>query len=114
MTGGDRGTGGAGTGTGNGIGEGAGEGIQAVAVTTTPPEYPDAARRSNQEGTVVLKIQIDKEGRVTAVQVDSTSGHAILDDAAKAAVLTWRYRPATLKGRAMASERHVRLVFRLE
>lgn len=108
------GGGGSGTGTGQGLGEGADDGVEAVALSTPPPSFPEEARRSSQEGTVILRIRIDKDGLVHAADIDSTSGHSILDDAAKAAVLTWRYKPATLNHRPVSSIRKVRLVFRLE
>jgi TonB family protein len=105
---------GEGSAAGKGTGEGRDEGIEAKPLETPQPAYPETARRSSQEGTVILKIRIDEDGRVREAGIESSSGHAVLDDAARAAVLTWRYRAATLRDRPVSSIRRVRLVFRLE
>ena len=105
---------GSGSGTGVGVGDGPDEGVQAQAQETPSPKYPEEARRSHAQGTVVIDIRIDKSGNVESARVTESSGHSILDDAAVAAVRTWTYRPATLKGSPVASIRRVRLVFRLE
>jgi protein TonB len=51
---------------------------------------------------VVLLIDVAADGSVTAVRIESSSGHGILDDAALAAVRTWRFRPGTLGGQESA------------
>ena len=48
--------------------------------------YPDAARRDGLEGTVWLRFRIAADGSVESVEVDRSSGHALLDDAAMKAV----------------------------
>ena len=48
--------------------------------------YPDAARREGWEGTVWLRFRIAADGSVESVEVDRSSGHALLDDAAIKAV----------------------------
>ncbi|HMM78240.1 MAG TPA: energy transducer TonB [Gammaproteobacteria bacterium] len=45
--------------------------------------YPPALRKAKIEGRVVLKFTIDARGRVTFSDVQKTSGHAALDDAAE-------------------------------
>ncbi|MCC7122869.1 MAG: energy transducer TonB [Gammaproteobacteria bacterium] len=45
--------------------------------------YPPAMRKAKIEGRVVLKFTIDAQGRVTFADVQRTSGHAALDDAAE-------------------------------
>ena len=44
-------------------------------------QYPDAARRMHQEGTVKLRFQVDGNGRVLSYEVVGSSGHRILDRA---------------------------------
>ncbi len=44
--------------------------------------YPRAAAREGLQGRVELAMRIGGDGRVLAIRVASTSGHALLDDAA--------------------------------
>lgn len=44
--------------------------------------YPYLARRKSIEGTVLLKLRLDKYGELVGVDIKESSGHAILDDAA--------------------------------
>ncbi|MFN8544248.1 MAG: TonB family protein [Candidatus Binatia bacterium] len=60
------------------------------------PEYPKAARRVGRTGTVMLKIVITADGRVSDVQVQA--GEEPFTTAAVEAVRTWRYQPARFKG----------------
>ncbi len=59
-----------------------------------PPVYPREAERRQLQGTVVLRVQIGADGRATQVDVIESSGHRLLDDAARARLMIWRYRPA--------------------
>lgn len=65
----------------------------------TPPRYPPQSRRLNEEGVVVLRVELDEQGGVGAARVASGSGYARLDEAALAAVRTWRCNPAQRAGR---------------
>lgn len=44
--------------------------------------YPDAARRNELTGALILVVGIYKNGEIESVVVDESSGHALLDDAA--------------------------------
>jgi TonB family protein len=76
------------------------------------PEYPETERRIRKEGTVILEAIITSAGTVDEVKV-LKSADAILDEAAKRAVMRWRYRPATLNGRAVRVYLTVTVSFRL-
>lgn len=67
----------------------------------TPPPYPLVSRRLGESGKVVLRVELDETGRVSAAQVISSSGFDRLDAAALAAVRTWRCRPALRDGQAV-------------
>ncbi|MFT7678227.1 MAG: protein TonB [Planctomycetota bacterium] len=67
-----------------------------------PPVYPARASSRRQSGIVQLIIDVDADGLVKAVSIEVSSGHAILDHAARKAVLGWRYRPALLAGEPIA------------
>ncbi len=58
-----------------------------------PPDYPRVARHRGYQGTVILEVLVDATGRVRQVKTAETSGHAVLDRAAEAAVATWRFEP---------------------
>ncbi len=45
--------------------------------------YPDAVRRNKLTGAVVMTVGILKNGSVESILVDESSGHRILDDAAR-------------------------------
>jgi protein TonB len=62
-----------------------------------PPRYPKVARRRGYQGTVLLDVYIDKSGGVGDIKIFKTSGHAVLDKAAKAAVKNWLFEPG-MKG----------------
>jgi protein TonB len=58
---------------------------------SAPPEYPAAARRRGWHGTTVIAVECDELGAVVNARVVASSGHALLDDAALAAVRAWRF-----------------------
>lgn len=45
--------------------------------------YPAAARRERVSGTLVLSVLLDQEGQVLSIELGSSSGHAVLDEAAR-------------------------------
>lgn len=49
-------------------------------------EYPRRALRNEYEGTVRLLVVIDRSGKVVEVQIEESSSHKLLDDAALKAV----------------------------
>lgn len=64
----------------------------------TAPAYPSLSRRFEEEGTVVLRVELDETGRVSVVAVQRSSGFVRLDEAALGAVRTWRCTPAQRDG----------------
>jgi periplasmic protein TonB len=67
------------------------------------PGYPRRAERARLAGRVLLRIAVSAKGEVTAVVVSESSGHAILDEAAVAAVKDWRFLPAEDDGVRIAT-----------
>lgn len=74
------------------------------------PEYPEAARQQQQQGLVILDVIVGMDGRSEAVKISSGSGYYLLDEAARKAVRTYRFRPATIEGVKVRS--HVRVPIR--
>ena len=62
------------------------------------PSYPHVAARLRISGMVVLEAVISKEGDVENLRI-LRSDNALLEAAAKEAVLKWKYKPALLNGR---------------
>ena len=59
----------------------------------TPPAYPGLARKRGQEGTVILRVLVNREGRVVDLSIDVPSNFSLLDRAALAAVRKWIFEP---------------------
>lgn len=77
------------------------------------PEYPSLALRRRWEGTVVLQVQVLRDGRTGEIRVQSSSGRPVLDQSAIEAVRHWRFNPARRAGVAEESRVSVPLQFKL-
>jgi protein TonB len=78
------------------------------------PVYPRAALHARIEGTVLLEVLVDVDGRPLRVEVREGSGDRRLDAAAREQVLAhWRFRPAIRDGRAVQAIGLVPINFRL-
>ena len=65
------------------------------------PGYPLLSRRMGEAGIVLVRVELDEQGRVSSARVATGSGFARLDEAALAAVKTWRCNPAQRNGQAV-------------
>lgn len=59
-----------------------------------PIVYPRRARQKGYEGTVVLEVLVDRNGKVDDLRVLASSGYGILDRSAVASVKAWTFTPA--------------------
>ena len=90
------------------------QGVSLQYAAAPPPSYPAAARRMHFEGTVLLAVLVDTNGRPLRVEVRESSGHRQLDEAARDQVLArWRFQPAMRDGRAIQAIGLVPVDFRL-
>lgn len=78
------------------------------------PVYPPLSRKSQEEGKVLLQVQVSANGEAESVQIKQSSGYPRLDEAAMKAVRKWRFVPARRGTEAVASSVVVPLTFRLE
>ena len=78
------------------------------------PAYPEISRRRGQEGTVMLELRVDANGRVVDVRVTESSGFSALDAAAVETLREWRFRPAQRGGMPVAGSITTAVHFRLE
>jgi protein TonB len=66
------------------------------------PTYPREAMLDGIEGTVLLKVLVDVDGKPLSVEIERSSGNRRLDDAARRQVLRkWMFRPAIRDGQAI-------------
>ena len=79
-----------------------------------PPVYPALSRRMGEEGRVIVRVELDEQGRIDAVRIDASSGSARLDAAALAAVKEWRCSPAVHDGVAVRAVALQPFLFKLE
>jgi protein TonB len=67
------------------------------------PEYPVAALRVGERGTVVLRVNVGIDGMPGEIDFARRSGSRELDNAARDAVTKWRFEPARSNGKPVAS-----------
>lgn len=85
------------------------------AISAPPPSYPVEAIRNGLTGTVELEILVGVDGTPLEARVVRSSGHRLLDQAARKVVLSrWRFQPAVRDGREVQALGRVPIVFTLE
>jgi protein TonB len=77
------------------------------------PVYPESARRAGIQGTTLLRIHIETDGRVSDISVERSAGHQSLDQAAADAVRRWRFEPALSSSGPVAMSALVPVEFRI-
>ena len=75
------------------------------------PVYPALAKSARIQGTVEFSAIISKDGRVENLKL--ISGHPLLVNAARDAILQWRYRPTRLNGEPVEVMTTITVHFRL-
>jgi len=84
---------------------------QMLLLQSTPPVTPSLVRKEGISNTVMLDVIIDVLGQVRSASI--LSGDLVLGNAARAAVLMWRYRPYIQNGRPVDVETTVTVTFPL-
>jgi periplasmic protein TonB len=77
------------------------------------PAHPPESRAAGENGTVVLRVRVEANGRPVSVTLARSSGYPRLDRAAQEAVRRWRFKPATRDGQAFAATVDVPVRFSL-
>ena len=90
-------------------------GVRLEYLSAKAPPYPREAFRQGLQGQVLLKILVDTDGKPLEVVVETSSGHRVLDDAARRFVLNnWRFKPAVRNGNAVQAYGMVPINFTLQ
>jgi TonB family protein len=108
--------GGFGPGEGGGVGGGVfrvGGGVTAPALLfKKEPEYSEEARKAKYQGTVLLYIEVDPNGRATNIKVQRSLGLG-LDEKAIEAVKQWKFKPGYKDGKPVTVAATIEVNFRL-
>jgi len=78
------------------------------------PPYPPSKLLTEEEAVLKLRLAIDENGRVTAVEPVGRVDPVFLSAARRHLIGHWRYRPASVDGRAVPSSTVVTLRFQLD
>jgi protein TonB len=70
--------------------------IESNLIHRVQPAYPALARSARVQGVVEFTAVISKQGAIENLQL--VRGHPLLINAAREAILQWRYRPTMLNG----------------
>ena len=94
------------------------EPVRVAARLATPvdllrPPYPDSKLRSEEEAVLKLRLGIDERGRVVSVEPVGAADPDFLQAARKHLIRSWRYKPATVDGRPVATSITITLRFEL-
>lgn len=73
------------------------------------PLYPQLAKATRVEGTVIIDAMIDEKGNVVEAHV--VSGPGLLIQAALQAITSWKYEPTYLDGEPISVRMHVDVNF---
>jgi len=116
--------GGVGSGGGSGYGPGEGGGIGGgvyrvgggvtapVVLLKVDPEYSEEARKAKYQGTVLLYIEVNSDGRASNIRVVRSLGLG-LDEKAIEAVKKWKFSPGKKDGKPVLVAATVEVNFRL-
>jgi protein TonB len=87
-------------------------------VLIRPPDlseyYPRRARMRGTTGSTRIRLTVDADGRVTAVEVLESSPAGVFEHAARRVGRSLSFRPALREGKAVPARVTLRLVWRLE
>jgi D-alanyl-D-alanine endopeptidase (penicillin-binding protein 7) len=78
------------------------------------PLWPQQALEAEHTGTVTLSFRISESGQVAGSAVVKSSGHASLDEAARSGIEKCSFKPATVRGKPVASWQKMQYVWTLE
>ncbi|KZC17935.1 energy transducer TonB [Rhodanobacter sp. FW510-R12] len=85
-----------------------------LAYRSAPLHFPTRALQQRMQGTVMLRVLVDENGKPVQVLVEHGSGYLLLDRSAVEQVLAgWLFQPAVVDGRAVRAWARVPVAFSL-
>jgi bla regulator protein BlaR1 len=78
------------------------------------PNYPRESLRNEHTGTVTLNFKISADGKVEDSNINKSSGHPLLDEAAREGISKCQFRPATQGGKPVPAWMHMQYVWTLK
>lgn len=89
-------------------------GVRLEYLEAPPPDYPRVSLRMRSEGTVLLQVLVDVDGKPLRADIQDSSGDRRLDTAAREQILRhWRFHPAMQNGHAVQAIGLVPVEFKL-
>lgn len=96
------------------LGDGVVPPVPVTPLSISDTEYPLAALKEAQEGSVTLNLIVDAQGRVTFAQRLTSSGSGVLDQTAvQIARTAWTFQPARNNGGAVVGSVKVEVNWKL-
>jgi len=87
---------------------------EAAALNNPKPPYPLAARVRGQQGQLLLAVEVRADGSCGQVLIKRSSGHELLDAAARQTIRLWHFLPARRGAVAVDAWVEIPITFRLE
>ena len=81
----------------------------AKVIKQVPPEFPPALQGTGLKGEVLLDIEVDPEGNVKSPTIVSST-HPGFNESAVAALLQWKFQPATRDGKPVKDRIRVPMI----
>jgi protein TonB len=81
---------------------------------TTQPDYPAASKRFDEQGNVMLSVQVAATGCADSFAIYTSSGWPTLDDSALSWIETVNFLPAERDGKAVEMYVQLPVHFKLE
>jgi TonB family protein len=82
--------------------------------TCAKPTYPAEALNNKWTGSSTIAFLIGPDGLVKGARIVKSSGHAVLDDAARDALSLCQFKPAIVDGKPVAAWQPVQYVWTLD
>ncbi len=79
-----------------------------------PPDYPWRAADEGVEGSVALRLLVDRAGRVEELEVERAQPPGVFEQAALDAVRRWTFAPGRFQGQPVSVWCKTEVVFRME
>ena len=85
-----------------------------AALEKAKPSYPRRARRMNITGSVKIRFQVTRDGKVAEIQIIKAVPKGVFEKTVRKAVQTWRFTPGIKNGRKVATWMTTTINFELE